>query len=244
MALYLIGLGLWDEKDITVKGLEAIKKCEHVYLEGYTSKLNCTKEDLEKLYEKKLTIADRKLVEDGKEILDNARKKDVALLVIGDPFGATTHTDLKIRAMEAEIKVETIHNASIINAVASTGIDLYKFGRITSIPFENENIKSPLTVIKQNQEHGLSTLVLFDLDPINNRFMQVKEALEFLLRIGMKEETLCIGCAGIGSPTPEIKTGKAINLQQHQFNLTPQCLIIPGKTHFMEDEMIKKFSID
>ena len=37
--LYLVGLGLADEKDITVKGLEAVKKCERVYLEAYTSVL-------------------------------------------------------------------------------------------------------------------------------------------------------------------------------------------------------------
>lgn len=35
--LYVIGLGLSDEKDITVRGLEAVKSCERVYLEAYTS---------------------------------------------------------------------------------------------------------------------------------------------------------------------------------------------------------------
>ena len=35
--LYLIGLGLADEKDITVKGLETVQKAERVYLEAYTS---------------------------------------------------------------------------------------------------------------------------------------------------------------------------------------------------------------
>lgn len=35
--LYLIGLGLADETDVTVKGLELIKKVERVYLEAYTS---------------------------------------------------------------------------------------------------------------------------------------------------------------------------------------------------------------
>ena len=35
--LYLIGLGLADETDVTVKGLEMIKKVERVYLEAYTS---------------------------------------------------------------------------------------------------------------------------------------------------------------------------------------------------------------
>ncbi len=36
MALYMVGIGLNDEKDITVKGLEAVKKCDSVYLESYT----------------------------------------------------------------------------------------------------------------------------------------------------------------------------------------------------------------
>lgn len=34
---YLIGLGLGDAKDVTVKGLEIIRKCDRVYLEAYTS---------------------------------------------------------------------------------------------------------------------------------------------------------------------------------------------------------------
>lgn len=37
--LYIIGLGLSDEKDITVKGLEAIQQCATIYLEYYTSLL-------------------------------------------------------------------------------------------------------------------------------------------------------------------------------------------------------------
>ena len=37
MTLYFIGLGLGDEKDITVKGLEAVRRCKEVYLENYTS---------------------------------------------------------------------------------------------------------------------------------------------------------------------------------------------------------------
>ncbi len=35
--LYLVGLGLSDETDITVKGLEVVKKASRVYLEAYTS---------------------------------------------------------------------------------------------------------------------------------------------------------------------------------------------------------------
>ena len=35
--LYLVGLGLSDETDITVKGLAVVKKAKRVYLEAYTS---------------------------------------------------------------------------------------------------------------------------------------------------------------------------------------------------------------
>ena len=48
MTLHLIGIGLSDEKDISVKGLEVVKKCDIVYLENYTSKLQCSLENLKK----------------------------------------------------------------------------------------------------------------------------------------------------------------------------------------------------
>lgn len=35
--LHLVGLGLADETDITVRGLEIVKKAERVYLEAYTA---------------------------------------------------------------------------------------------------------------------------------------------------------------------------------------------------------------
>jgi diphthamide biosynthesis methyltransferase len=43
---YVIGLGLCDEKDITVRGLEAVKSCSRVYLEAYTSILMVNKDRL------------------------------------------------------------------------------------------------------------------------------------------------------------------------------------------------------
>lgn len=43
---YIIGLGLGDAKDISVKGLEIVRKCERVYLEVYTSILTCGQQAL------------------------------------------------------------------------------------------------------------------------------------------------------------------------------------------------------
>jgi diphthine methyl ester synthase len=44
--LYIIGLGLADEKDVSVKGLEIVRKAERVYLEAYTAILLVDKDQL------------------------------------------------------------------------------------------------------------------------------------------------------------------------------------------------------
>jgi diphthine synthase len=57
------------------------------------------------------------------EILRGAHTQDVALLVVGDPFGATlaTHTDNPLRARNLGIPTRVIHDASIMNAVGACG---------------------------------------------------------------------------------------------------------------------------
>ena len=65
MVLYMIGLGLSDEKDITVKGLEAVKKSQKVYLEMYTAILMISKDKLSAFFEKDVIEADRNFVESG-----------------------------------------------------------------------------------------------------------------------------------------------------------------------------------
>lgn len=44
--LYFIGLGLADEKDISVKGLEIVKSAARVYLEAYTAILLVEQDEL------------------------------------------------------------------------------------------------------------------------------------------------------------------------------------------------------
>ena len=130
MALYFIGLGLYDEKDISLRGLETIKKCDVVYLEDYTGMLSCDMKRLEKLYGKKIILSSRDLVEKKAEdsILKQAIEKNVAFLVTGDPMSATTHIDLRLRANKLGIECVVIHNASVFSAVGVTGLQLYKFG--------------------------------------------------------------------------------------------------------------------
>lgn len=243
MTLYMIGIGLNDAKDITVKGIEAVKKCKKVYLESYTSILQCDVSELEKLYSKKIILANRDLVEKKAEetILKDAKEGDSAFLVIGDVFGATTHTDLKTRAIEAGIEVKVIHNASVLNAIGITGLELYKFGKVTSIPFENENVKAPYEVLLKNMKAGLHTLFLLDLRPKEGKFLTIKDAVEYLIKLGVTEKTKAVGCARLGSDNPKIVYSKIPKLKDTDFGKPPFCLIIPAELHFMEEEALEKF---
>lgn len=124
------------------------------------------KERLEAFYGKELIVADRDMVEcESDEILKDADKEDVCLLVVGDPFGATTHTDILIRARKLGIPTRVVHNASIMNAVGASGLQLYNFGQTVSLVFFTETWKpdSFYDRIKENVDGGLHTLVLLDI---------------------------------------------------------------------------------
>ena len=250
MPLYFIGLGLNNEKDISINGLEAIKKCDIVYLENYTSILNRKKEDLEKFYNEKIILARRNLVEsDENEILENAKARNVAFLVAGDPLVATTHIDLFLRAKKEGIKCNVIHNSSIISAVGVTGLQVYKFGKTTSIPLKNEDVEAPYDVLKDNLNLELHTLFLLDLEPDEEKFLSVNDAIRYLLKVELKrnekifsEKTLCVGCARLGSENQVIKAGMAKDLLKLNFGKPVHCLIVSGKLHFMEEEALELYS--
>lgn len=99
------------------------------------------------------------------EILLGSNEQNVALLVVGDPFGATTHTDLILRAKEKGIKFEVVHNASILNAVGCCGLQLYSFGETVSIPYWTEAWQpdSFFDKILSNFKRNLHTLCLLGL---------------------------------------------------------------------------------
>ncbi|MEK6974450.1 MAG: diphthine synthase [Nanoarchaeota archaeon] len=238
MMLYLIGLGLNDEKDISIKGLEAVKKCEFVYLEYYTSKLNIGIKELEKIYKKKIIIADRNLIENSDEVIKSSEKYDVALLIIGDVFSATTHINFIIECKKRNIKYEVIHNASILTAIGETGLELYKFGKTTSIPFDNEDVRAPIEAIKSNLKSNLHTLILLDLDTINGKYLSANEALKYLAQNGIPEKMKVLVCCQLGGNS-KVAYSEIRNLLNMKFDSFPQCIIVPsGKLHFIEEEAL------
>lgn len=264
--LYLVGLGLADEKDVSLKGLEVIKKCQHVILENYTSILHCGVERLEVLYGRPVEVAGREAVECyAEQILDRAVNEDVAFLVVGDPFGATTHSDFLLRAQRRGIKVKTVHNASIMNAIGACGLQLYSFGQTVSICFWTDKWRpdSFYSKIAQNRQSSLHTLCLLDIKVKEAseeniikgkghiyeppRFMTVSQALHQLLEIELNRkegvctpETLVIGLARVGADNELIVSGTAQELSNHDFGAPLHSLIIPApKLHDIEIEVLK-----
>ncbi|KAI7835729.1 hypothetical protein COHA_010383 [Chlorella ohadii] len=268
MVFYIIGLGLADERDITVKGLEAVKRSQRVYLEAYTSLLLVPKEKLEEFYGKEVIVADREMVEmEADSILEGAEEGDVSFLVVGDPFGATTHTDLELRARGWGIPVKVIHNASIMNAVGACGLQLYRFGEAVSIVFFTDSWRpdSFYDRIAANRRAGLHTLCLLDIkvkEPSLEslargkkvyeppRFMSVGTALSQLLEVeevrgggAYGPDTLCVGVARIGSDSQRIVAGSMQQLLDVDFGPPLHSLVIAGDTHPIELEYLEQFMV-
>ncbi|KAK4523947.1 hypothetical protein GAYE_SCF00G1845 [Galdieria yellowstonensis] len=266
--LYLIGLGLGDEKDITIKGLEAVKNADLVFLESYTSVLGISRESLSVFYGKEVLEADREMTEGAEEILSLAKTKNVAFLVVGDPFSATTHADLILRARKEGIPVQVIHNASILNAAGKCGLQLYRFGETVSLVFFTDNWKpdSFYDKIARNRASGLHTLCLLDIQMKEPnleslargkvvyeppRIMTISQAIEQLLYVEHsrkqnildEEKLFCVGLARIGHATECIAYGSLQQLARYSFGPPPHSLIIPGELHFLEAEHLESFRI-
>ena len=134
--LTFIGLGLFDEKDISLKGLEAIARSNRVYAEFYTSRLmGTTLEKMEDLYNKKIELLSREEVEQCPSWLYHAKNEDVVFLTGGDTMISTTHVDLRLRAMDLGISTKLVHGSSISSAVCGlTGLQNYRFGKAVTVP--------------------------------------------------------------------------------------------------------------
>ena len=116
--LSFIGLGISGISELSDNTLSVIKNAKVVYLESFTSPIPDTeKKQLENICNGEFKIAKRWLVEDGNEILDNAKKKKTVLISYGDPYIATTHLELKTRAIKDGIETKTIHSSSIVSSV-------------------------------------------------------------------------------------------------------------------------------
>jgi diphthine synthase len=249
LMLYFIGLGLYDEKDISLKGAEILKTVDVIYAEFYTAYLfGSSINSLEELLGVEIDVLNREEVEEENIPLIEAEDKDVAFLSAGDPLIATTHSDMMIQARKMNIKTRIIHSASIISAAPGiAGLQAYKFGKVTTIPFTEANYfpHSPYLTIKANLDNGMHTLVLLDIQAHINRYMTANQGLEYLMQVEdelgnniISKDTLAIVVARAGAPEPIVRADKIRNLLEEDFDGPLHSLIIPSDLHFMEAEAL------
>ena len=233
--LYLIGLG-FDEKDISLKAIEAAKQCE-CYAELYTSSWKGSLENLKSIIGKEVKLLRRSDLEENlHDFLNLARQKDVAIFVPGDPLAATTHIDIILEAKRHKMPVRIIHNTSIFSAVGEVGLQLYKYGKVATIPF-SEKLDSVKQTIKANKKLGLHTLLLLDLDSDLNLYMGVRDALRVLIKNNILRMNDKVIAAHIGG---QIYFDEVRGLTEKEVD-NPSVLIIPGKLHFKEKEFLELY---
>ncbi|MEA3329292.1 MAG: diphthine synthase [Nanoarchaeota archaeon] len=218
MALYLIGLGL-DGKGISIHGKTLIRNCRNVYLENYTVNFPYTKKVLEKVLKVKLKDADREFVE-GDGLVKLAKNQTVCLLIYGSPLSATTHISLLNDCKKARVKYKVVYAGSVFDAIAESGLSLYKFGKVTSLPRWQKNFtpKSFMEVIKDNQKIGAHTLILIDIG------LKFDDAREQLKKSGFKEEVIVCSQLGI---KPKFEAGNLDKINAGKVK-APWCLIVPS----------------
>ena len=248
MALWLIGLGLHDVEDVTVKGLKQIRACDAVYAEFYTAILGGTGHDaLEAFLEKEVHVLPREGVEaGGKDLVAEAADKDVCLLTAGDPMAATTHTELVVRCKDAGVPCRIIHAPSIYAAAPGlTGLQHYKFGRTTTLvrPEANWMPTSPFDAVQENHELGNHTLVLLDIKADESYYMPANEGIGLLLKLAemtgndwFNEETQVAVIARAGADEPHVVTGPAGALQGMDHGEPLHCIVVPGGLQVVEQE--------
>lgn len=241
--LHLISIGLFNENDMSVNAVETAMQCEELFVEFYTSQIATTAEKLGSFIGKPVKELKREDVENNSEkLISLAKEKDIGLLVGGDCLTATTHISLLIDAKKAGVTVNVIHGSSIYTAVCKTGLQIYKFGRTTTLP----RLKAPscYEVIEQNSKSGMHTLVLLDIG------MRISEAISQLLELEkdigrgiISTEKKIVACCCLGGKDEIIKYGKISEIISNKdLEKTQAILIIPGILHFAEEEALEIYN--
>jgi len=248
--LTLVGIGLHDEKDLTIRGIESAKTADRVYIELYTSVWQ-GKEKLEDIIGKKIQELKREdLEQNADQIVKESKTKNIVVFVPGDPLVATTHSILIEQAKKAGIETRIVHNASIISAIGETGLHVYKFGAAATVPFREKTggklPESVYDVIKMNKRNGLHTLLLLDITP--EKSMTANEAVQTLLTIEeQRKEDIFTGDTEVvvltraGSDESSIYFGKLGDMKNRDFGEPPMVMIIPGILHFTEKKYLNNF---
>jgi len=252
--LSFVGLGL-GAKGITLEGVEEMIAADMIYLEYYTTPHEPQLlTHVQKATGKTFTIVDRQFVEDGSKILSDAEGRKVVLAALGDPMIATTHNELRVRAIRRGIETRVIHSTTIASAAASaSGLHSYKFSRTVTVTREAVGkLTQAYHILHENLLEGAHTLLLLEYDVQSGQGVAPADAIAGLLlaeanfkRGVINEETFAIMLTRLGREDSALAAGTFAELSKRDAGIPPHCLVIPGKLHFTEVEAISAiFQVD
>jgi diphthine synthase len=262
--LWLIGIGVNGYKGVSLYTLEILKKCDIIYFERFTSPLY--EDDLfnlnsligggEEEYnnKRKMVPAERWFVEDGNQILEQAKNGNVALITYGDPLIATTLSELEVRARKNLINVDVVHSASgITSLIGESGLHMYKFGRAVTMMSGSNSAISDYNAVFDNLLSGSHTLILTEYNNNDNKFFFLDPVQVFKMLIDIEkdlkynvlsEETFVIVASRIGTEQKKIISGKIKSLTRMSFETGPHSIIITGSLHFTESDAVRTLTIN
>lgn len=256
--LWLVGLGIEGAAGMSMKGRKTLETCKYIYIERFTGFLSDEiLKELKTIYllgDHVVNVVERWFVEDGRDILEKASNNEVALISYGDPLIATTCIELFIRANKRSIRVEVIHSASgITSLIGESGLQIYKFGRISTIMSEPQSAISVYNTIMDNLLLGNHSLVLSEYDKTEESkppfFLDPTKAMKMLLDEednqrgqAFTEETYLLVASRIGRSDKKIISGQARSLLKISYGTGPHSLIVPGRLHFVEREAISSIT--
>ena len=243
----MIGLGLGGPNSITMDGVIALSMADYIFYETYTSPIHSETLEWVKLKSQKEPIhLSRSQVEEPAELIEFAKEKKVALLIVGDALSATTHVSLLLDCKKNNIEYQVIHNASVLTAVAGIlGLQHYNFGPVATLVLPEGNYRplSPIDKIKANMKNGNHTLVLLDIkadqpdkEPI---YMRASEAAEQIIEAGLSGEIKVAAAARVGRESQKLWYGKLKELKELDLGKEPHSLVVPSRLHFTEKEFLE-----
>jgi len=249
-----VGLGLSDERGLSERARDALAAAQVVFAEEYTAvAVPGTLERLGRLLGHPVVRLDRPLLESEAPILDAlAAHPRVALVVVGDPFAATTHVALRLAAERAGHSWSYYPNASILTVAAGfLGLMQYRFGRAVSLPLPAERFAptSPLELIAANRERDLHTLVLLDLRPDEGRFLTASTALALMRERDPAGHWLGDGdqlgvVARIGQESAAAFVGGFARLRSVDFGPPMHTIVVFAPTlHFEEEAAVQRYRV-
>jgi diphthine synthase len=252
--LAFVGLGLGDERGLSRSALEALAGAE-VFAEEYTAIApDGTLDRLARELGRPIGRLDRAAVESERPILEAlARSPRVALLVVGDPFAATTHIALRVAAERAGHTWRYYPNASVLTAVPGfLGFILSRFGRTVSLPLPAPGFAptSPLDQLRENRQRSLHTLVLLDLRPSEGRFLTASGGLALLRErdpegLLLRETDRLAVAARVGREDAAGFYGTFARLRAVDFGAPMHALVVPSpELHFEESAALERFRVD